>query len=170
MGTTGLQLEQSLKKSKSKIPYLIRMKNNLKASDYREPMVGIINLQSSTEGNGTHWAGFLIPPPSRTVNGIETAKNAYYYDSFGQPPAEQVVKFLKTKGRKIVYSDQQLQKLDSDTCGEHVLAWIRYMTQYLNGKSDQLLQQKYLNYIYNVLDPADLDGNEAKVRSKVKIR
>lgn len=170
MGTTGLQLEQSLRKSKSKIPYLIRMKNNFKASDYREPLIGIVNLQSSKDGNGTHWAGFVIPPPSKTLNGIKTADKNYYIDSYGQPPPEEIVKFLKTKGRKIVYSDQQLQKLDTDTCGEFVLAFVRHMTQYLTGKSDQLLGQKYTKFIYDYFDPANLDSNEAKVRDKVRIR
>ena len=170
MGTSGYQLEQALKKSRVKVPFVIRTRNALRATDYKEPMVGIINLQSSKDGNGTHWAGFVIPPPSRTVNGIKTADKNYYFDSYGQPPPEEVVKFLKTKGRKIVYSDQQLQKIDTDTCGEFVLSFIRYLLQYINGKSDQLLEQKYLKFIYDYFDPADLDGNEAKVKDKVRIR
>lgn len=170
MGTTGLQLEQSFKKSRSKLPFIIRTKNNLKPSDYREPLICIFNLQDSTKGSGTHWTCAIIPPPSRTVNGIKTADKNYYFDSFGAPPPEEVVRFLKTKNRKIIYSDQQLQKIDSDTCGEHVLNWIRYMSQYLNGKSDQMLQQKYLKFVYDYYDPKDLEGNDKKVMNKVKIR
>ena len=170
MGTSGYELQQSLSKSRVKIPFIIRSKDNLKPSDYREPMIGIVNMEDSNMGSGTHWIGFIVPSPSKTVNGIPTASKNYAFDSFGVAPPKEVVKFLKTNGRPIVYSDRQMQKLDSDTCGEHVISWLRYMTQYMTGKPDQILENKYLNYIYNVLDPADLESNDKKVMDKVRIR
>jgi len=170
MGTTGDDLYKALTKSRTKTNFIIRQKNNFKTSDYKEPLIGIINLQSSTDGMGTHWACFIIPPPSKTINGIPTADKNYYFDSYGTSPPEQIVKFLKTKDRKIVYNDQQLQKLRTDTCGEFCIIWIRHMLINMTGKSDKQLQQKYLDFIYNVMNPKDLDSNEELVKSKVKIR
>ena len=170
MGTTGDELYKALTKSRIKMNFIIRQKNNLKPSDYKEPLIAIFNLQSSTEGNGTHWTAAIIPPPSKTINGIPTADKNLYFDSYGAAPAEEIVKFLKQNNRKIVYNDQQLQKLRTDTCGEFVTAWIRYMLTYIIGKSDKQLEQKYLQFIYNVLDTKDLDFNEKLVMDKVKIR
>ena len=44
------------------------------------------------------------------------------------------------------------------------------MMTYMTGKSDKQMGQKYLQFIYNVLDTKDLDHNEKYVMSKVKIR
>lgn len=170
MGTTGVQLEKWMQKSRHKIPFLIRSKNLLKPADYKEPSYGIINMMDSTAGNGSHWVAYYIPPPSKKLNGLSTADKNYYFDSYGAPPPEEVITFLKTKNRKIVYNDQQLQKLNTDTCGEYCLHWLKTMLQYSTGKTDKLLEQKYLDFIYNTYDTKDLESNERLVKQKIKVR
>ena len=44
----------------------------------------IINLESSTMGNGTHWMGLKIED-----------KNCVYYDSYGMLPPEEIITFCK---------------------------------------------------------------------------
>ena len=46
----------------------------------------IINLQSSTDGRGTHWLGLFI-----------YKTNAYFFDSYGAPPSVEIMKFVKKR-------------------------------------------------------------------------
>jgi len=72
----------------------------------------IVNLDDST-GPGTHWAAI--------INCI--SDYCIYFDSYGVAPPESVQTFMKTSGKYCLYSSQQLQPLDSDTCGY----WCVYM-------------------------------------------
>lgn len=72
----------------------------------------IVNLQSSKEGNGTHWVAFYYTP-----------SGSYYYDSYGfVPPLE-----VEAKIRPYVYSDNQIQDLDSTACGYYCLAFVMFL-------------------------------------------
>lgn len=164
--SSGYQIEKYLNKSKNKVPFIIRHKNNLNKSDWKYNSVGVINLQSSNAvGNGTHWTGYYIPAKS-------ISDNVFYFDSYGAPPPEAVVKFLKNgdPNKKIIYSDQQIQKLDSDTCGEFVMYFLTIMKNNIATRNDSMLKDKYLDFIYNIFDPRDLDYNEKFVKSKITLR
>jgi hypothetical protein len=43
----------------------------------------IINLQSSTQGDGTHWTALIIRNDT-----------ALYFDSFGAPPSTEIIDFV----------------------------------------------------------------------------
>ena len=47
--------------------------------------VYIVNLQSSTQGNGTHWSGIIL-----------NRAGSIYFDSFGELPPKEVQKFIQT--------------------------------------------------------------------------
>ena len=104
------------------------------AQKYKLPLVGVyskdelpkqiqvgsyyVNLQDSTDGNGSHWV--LVK--------IFDRKNALYFDSFGQPLPLQVLDFLKHY-KPVPYSNRHIQNIDSSRCGLYVVACDRYMNK-----------------------------------------
>src|SRR5277367_6170770 len=65
---------------------------------------GILNFQSSEDGNGTHWSAYF---KKGTVK--------IFFDSFGTNPPDELVKYL---GKGILSNTFQIQKINSDICGE----------------------------------------------------
>jgi len=78
----------------------------------------IINLQDSTEGNGTHW----------TLIMVFDRKNALYFDAFGQIFPKEVGTFLKNY-KPIPYSNRIIQDIDSNRCGLYCIACMHYMSR-----------------------------------------
>ena len=77
----------------------------------------IINLQSSTQGNGTHWCSIFI-----------WKKMAYYFDSFGAPPPVEIIQFTKKrKLQHLLYNGWIIQDLKSEACGWYSLGFLLYM-------------------------------------------
>jgi hypothetical protein len=76
----------------------------------------IINLQDSTDGNGTHWI----------LAKIFDKKKALYFDSFGQPLPLEVLHFLRHY-KPVPYSNRDIQNIDSSRCGLYCIACDRYM-------------------------------------------
>jgi len=64
----------------------------------------IINLQSSSDGNGTHWTCFKYYDD----------KPLFYMDSMGFEPPVEVEKHTKNN---ILFSSKQIQDYDSTACG-----------------------------------------------------
>ena len=86
----------------------------------------IINLQSSTSGNGTHWLGLFIHK-----------NNAYYFDSYGAPPSVEIMKFVKKrKGCHMYYSNFIIQDLKSQNCGWYALAFLLWCYSYVLFSKD----------------------------------
>ena len=77
----------------------------------------IINLQSSTQGNGTHWTGLFI-----------YKKMSYYFDSFGASPPNEIILFSKKrKLQHLLYNNWIIQDLKSEICGWYCLGFLLYM-------------------------------------------
>jgi hypothetical protein len=105
------------------INYKDKLGHNVRDGNY------IINLASS--GNtGTHWVGLIIK-----------GNTAYYFDSFGFAMPNEVRSFCKKKCSKIMYSNVQIQKLNSNYCGQYVIHFLYKMNQ--KGKPEDI----YMNYI-----------------------
>lgn len=66
----------------------------------------IINLDNN-DGDGTHWCLVYNCRP----------KQCLYFDSFGQPSPENVLKRMKQIGKHIYYNDMQIQNINSSNCG-----------------------------------------------------
>jgi len=101
----------------------------------------IVNLQSTLDGNGTHWTALVI-----------TEKTAIYFDSFGLPIPTPILRFIyraPTK-LKIIYSTDQIQVPNSIFCGWFCLYFIYFMTV----KHKNVVDKKYLlnkhNQIYSL--------------------
>ena len=104
------------------------------AHKYKLPLIGVfskdelpdklqvgsyyINMQNSTDGQGTHW--ILVK--------IFDAKHAFYFDSFGERIPIEVMEFLKNY-KPIPYSHRQIQDVRSSRCGLYVVACDLYMSQ-----------------------------------------
>jgi hypothetical protein len=82
----------------------------------------VINLESSTDGNGgSHWVCLCNIPDRR-----------YYYDSYAVGPPQLVEKFMGN--HKYYINDTRLQSSLSVFCGWYCIA-IAYHTYYSNGKN-----------------------------------
>ena len=77
----------------------------------------IINLQSSTQGDGTHWTALIIRNDT-----------ALYFDSFGAPPSTEIIDFVKKRKRiHLAFNNEIIQDLKSSMCGYFCLALILYV-------------------------------------------
>ena len=83
-----------------------------------KPRIGnyIINLQSTNQGNGTHWTAIIF-----------TKKRAYYFDSFGAAPPIEVDRFIKKRNERYGYNIKQIQALSSVYCGWYNLSLFHYV-------------------------------------------
>jgi len=67
----------------------------------------IINLESSTQGNGTHWTTLIVQP-----------NLAVFCDSFGAPPSVEIKFFVKQrKGIHMAFNNETFQDMKSSNCG-----------------------------------------------------
>ena len=91
----------------------------------------IVNLQSSTAGNGTHWVALYYNPVC-----------SYYFDAFGFiAPME-----VQNKIIPYAYNDKQIQNLNSSACGYYCIAFIMF----LYGKKDiENLYRVFINLFSN---------------------
>jgi hypothetical protein len=95
----------------------VYMKNELPSKLKRGSY--IINLQSSFDGNGTHWCAFYYDKP-----------HSYYFDSYGfLAPVE-----VHNKIIPYYYNDSEIQNIDSTACGFYCLAFVIFMEKNENKK------------------------------------
>jgi len=121
------EIIEILKKQKIKING-IYMKNDL-PSKLRKGYY-IINLQSSTEGFGTHWCSFYYDK-----------KQSYYFDSYGFiAPLE-----VHNKIIPYYYNDKDIQDLYSTACGFYSLAFVIFMDRYANKEQDK--KEVYASFV-----------------------
>lgn len=84
----------------------------------------IINLQDLYDNNtgerntGTHWTGLYIK---------KNDDKAFYFDSFGFPPPQIIIKILKKQNIKCQYSLKLIQNINSSTCGMYVISFLLYL-------------------------------------------
>ena len=67
-------------------------------------------------GPGTHWMCYHNDDKSKYVE---------FFDSFGLPPGKEIISYLETSGKDIIYSDNQLQSTDSVLCGYYCVHYIK---------------------------------------------
>jgi len=108
---SNLQIEAICRKNKIKLNGVFS-KDELRLIDPR-PGNYIINLQSRTAGNGTHWLALVIGQGQ-----------AYYQDPFGAPPPIEVTKFVRRRKEvtRFGYNSWIMQDIKSDSCGWYGLA------------------------------------------------
>src|SRR5665647_3202164 len=77
----------------------------------------VINMQDSDYpgGNGSHWVMCY------NVN----ATTCEYFDPFGAPPPQAILKRMTQTKKHVVYSNRQIQDIDSVRCGYWVIECIQ---------------------------------------------
>ena len=77
----------------------------------------IVNLESSSMGNGTHWMALKIEN-----------KDCVYFDSYGMLPPEEIITFCKriTKSH-LSYNTKEIQDLNAKTCGFFAIGFIIFL-------------------------------------------
>jgi len=73
----------------------------------------IINLDDH-DGNGTHW----------TCIYNDDGEYCQYFDSYGFPPPDLAINFMRTSNKKIAYSTSQIQMSNSILCGYYCMYFI----------------------------------------------
>lgn len=107
---------------------------------WNSPRTGVINAGERATG-GTHWVAYSYYPSDKYVK---------YFDPFGVSPDPRVEKYLKSSGKPLLVNTTQIQDLQSQSCGYHVMNWLhkgrRDMSHYLSrfDASDQLYNEKKL--------------------------
>ena len=84
---------------------------------------GIINYDD--EGPGTHWVCYYNSPTSNVVE---------FFDSYGLPPSDKIIRYLRKSGKLIMFSDSQLQMFSSVMCGYYCMHYIKSRNR---GKTPQ---------------------------------
>jgi hypothetical protein len=96
----------------------------------------IINMQSSHQGNGTHWVGLYV-----------YKLDAFYFDSFGAIPPNEIMAFVKRrKGCHLYYNNWIIQDLSSQACGWFCIAFLIYMHQNRNRDLKQMFNEFTNNF------------------------
>lgn len=81
-----------------------------------------VNLQSSTQGNGTHWTLLFNCRPDCVI----------YFDSMGEVPPNEVSLRMRETNKKQIYNQHDFQPLNTSSCGW----WCIYVANLLQkGKS-----------------------------------
>lgn len=116
---SNVDIMRILKKQKVKLNGIYmkdKLPSKLKEGSY------IINLQSSTEGYGTHWCSFYYDK-----------KQSYYFDSYGFiAPLE-----VHNKIKPYYYNDKDIQDIYSTACGFYSLAFLIFMNRYSHNDQDK---------------------------------
>jgi hypothetical protein len=85
----------------------VLMKDELKSLKHSKNGNYIINLQSSSQGNGSHWMALAVRD-----------KKCFYCDSFGVLPPQEVITFCKRIPKShLGYNDFGFQHIKAETCG-----------------------------------------------------
>ena len=87
----------------------------------------IVNMQDSTEGNGTHWVCVYIEN-----------KHALYFDSFGCLPPIEIVNFLKPF-QPYLYNKKDIQNIRSSICGYYCF----YVLWFISRHKQVPFKQRY---------------------------
>lgn len=87
----------------------------------------VINLQPSTEGNGSHWCGLYY-----------NIDKSCWFDSFGFVPPEEIELLLEDYD----YNDNDVQSINSSSCGFYVIAFIKFL---YNKKDKDQAYKTFLN-------------------------
>jgi hypothetical protein len=117
----------------------------------------VINIQSSTDGGGTHWTCLII---NNNVN--------VYFDSFGASPHPLIINFCKRSNTKSYsYNNWIVQDLNSELCGWYCIALCLYINLHLHTtKQLYEIMNDYVNLFY---DNTKLNANVLKLFYKNNI-
>jgi len=80
----------------------------------------VVNLDYGYRRGGSHWVAVRVAKEAPVV---------LYVDSFGMPPAREVVLKARKEGRGILWSDVMRQSTPEVNCGPRALAALAYLAK-----------------------------------------
>jgi hypothetical protein len=95
--------------------------------------VNIINL-GDDHIQGTHWVLWYVPKDDNKT---------YYFDSFGGPPEDNIVKLSFKHKRQVITSSRQIQQLNESHCG----VWALLMAKVLTDAKKEDRQKVYTQFV-----------------------
>jgi hypothetical protein len=107
----------------------------------------LINIDEDA-GMGTHWTLAII------TSGKE---HNLYFCSFGQPPPDEVLKWLKSNKPNVLYSTSVLQHKRSSSCGYFVVNLMEYLTKKVNKYT---ATRKLYDFVTKYYTDGDVNDNE----------
>lgn len=101
-----------------------------------QPKLGgyIVNMQDSTDGNGSHWVCIWLN---------SKPKISAYYDSFGVDPPLAILDFMKRWSDQCLISTKPIQSIGSGHCGQYNIHFLHHMA-YSKQKNPI---KRYYNYL-----------------------
>lgn len=136
MALSNFEIEEIA--TKLKLPIVgVFCKDELPSPDKPRRQIGsyYVNLQSSKDGDGTHWTMFRIFEDHTAI----------YFDPFGLPPPQQVVSYLE-QFKPIASSNRQIQDVKSQNCGYYCMNCDWYFTyDAVKGRPTDECFDDYLN-------------------------
>lgn len=125
-------------------------RDQLPVKDSKKIGSWVINMGDSKSG-GTHWVCLFA-----------NKKCMLYIDSFGLPPPEEVLTFMKRSKKAMVYNDTDFQRMNSASCGWFAMLFILELSK----------GNKFLDIMYHFFDPtspAECEKTLEKYFSRIKI-
>jgi hypothetical protein len=134
----GIMSDEDLREWSKRLGFNINRITFAENLDVNEEMpygVNIINLGDDDIG-GTHWVLWYVPRDDRST---------YYFDSFGGPPEDPIVKLSFKHGRDVVCSRRQIQQLNESHCG----VWALLMAKVLEDAKKEDRKSAYTRFVYD---------------------
>lgn len=97
-----------------------QLPQNINKNEIWNAVINLMNTpteQERAEGrNGTHWVCVYNDPKSHQIE---------YFDSYGLPPTQNVLNFLKSTHKEVVMNNSMLQRLGTGPCGYFCCYYIK---------------------------------------------
>ena len=99
----------------------------------------IINLESSSEGSGSHWQTIVIRKDM-----------SVFFDSFGAPPSQDIHDLIRQYFPRVYFNNFIVQDLNSSACGWYCIALLLYLK--IHQDEHDLLTTKVNNFVNIFVD------------------
>lgn len=151
--TSDIQIESFLKSHLKHVTFLGVFSKDQLPNLLRDSCM-VINIQNSKDKNGnelpgTHWV----------CCGDKGGKK-WYFDSFGLPPAQEILHIL---GKKFVSFDQDIQSMSSTLCGQFCIAMCLFL---YNRQPVKPLDQVFNSFLDQFDDSLTLEKNDSILLKK----
>jgi hypothetical protein len=116
MGSTNnLELEQMAKYFKLPLVCVIQ-KDELYQYNHINNGFYVINNESSSDGNGSHWTCLFL-----------NNNTSFFFCSFGSPPSEEIIRYVKRFSKHMKHNNFIIQDQKSDNCGYYCIGFILFL-------------------------------------------
>ena len=110
----------------------------------------------NSENDGTHWTCLQVNKyPSGQIESI-------FFDPYGAPPSESIKKFvLDNTGKKLPYTEKDVQSLMNNACGYYCAAFLHYINKWEHRTKDLYADvDMFLHYFDDLNKSIDWKKNE----------